>query len=98
MERTFAVTGGTTDPFPSTQDFIRKGHLLEKDTPIFATSKAPIAYVGKYNATDERETEMMAARWRVFTLSHQIPESQQRDMPPCPHCFAELVLLGEDMQ
>ena len=59
--------------FPAPKTSYAKDILLEKDTPIFATSKAPIAYVGKYNATDERETEMTAARWRVFTFVIKYP-------------------------
>ena len=41
---------------------------------------------------DDRETEMMAVRWRVFGLHPQIPESEQRNITPCGRCFAELIL------
>ena len=84
--------------FPGTKTSYTKGILREKNNAIFTTSKAPIAFVAKYDAAYERENEMMAAHLRAFTFSHQIPKSQQRNMPPCPHCSAELVLLGEDMQ
>ena len=32
---------------------------INKDLPIFATSKSKIEYVGKHNTRDERETKMM---------------------------------------
>ena len=84
--------------FPAPKTSYAKDILLERDTPIFATSKAQIVYVGKYNSSDERETEMMAARWKVFQFTHQIPQSEQIELPSCARCFSELVMLGEDMQ
>ena len=41
--------------FPAPKTTYAKDIYLEQDTPIFATSKAPITYIGKYNATDDRE-------------------------------------------
>ncbi len=70
--------------------------LFDKDTPIFATSKAPITFIGKFNTTDAIENEMMDARWKTFAFTHQIPESEQKRLPRCKRCFAELVLLGDD--
>ena len=64
--------------------------------PIFATSKGPIEYIGKYNVRDDRETDMMSSRWNVFTFNHQIPLNETKDMPACPHCFTTLVMLGEE--
>jgi hypothetical protein len=52
--------------------------------------------VGKFNSSDERETEMMAIRWKVIEFKHQIPESEQKQASPCTRCFAELALLGEE--
>ncbi len=83
--------------FPAPKTTYAKDIFLQKDTPIFATSKSPITYIGKYNAIDERENEMMAARWKVFTFSHQIPQEQQKDLSPCGKCFSKLVLLGYDL-
>ena len=68
----------------------------ENTIPFFATSKAAIEYIGKYNSRDERETDMMSSRWNTFAFKHQIPHSEAKDMPPCPHCFAELVMLGAE--
>ena len=69
--------------------------LLVADTPVFATSKHRLTYV-RGGSVDERETEMMAVRWNVFTLTHQISADQQVDMKPCPHCFASLVCDGQN--
>ena len=33
---------------------------------IFATGKAEIKYIGKFNTTDEFENEMMSVRWRLL--------------------------------
>ena len=63
---------------------------------FFATGKAAIEYIGKYNFRDERETDMMSSRWNTFTFKHQIPHSEAKEMPPCPQCFAELVMLGAE--
>ena len=60
----------------------------------FATSKAPIKCVGKFNLQDERETDMMASRWQMFSFNHQI--ENPRVINPCSRCFAELILLGTE--
>ena len=67
----------------------------DHDVPIFATGKSRITYVGRYQSTDERETEMMSVRWKVYELFQQIPEHEQKNIPPCGKCFAQLVFLGE---
>ena len=68
---------------------------ITTDVPIFATGKACISYVGRFNSTDERENEMMAVRWKVFDFTHRIAEKDQKTVPPCSKCFAELVLSGQ---
>ena len=64
----------------------------ENTMPFFATSKSAIEYVGKYNNRDDRESDMMASRWRMFTFDKRIASPQHFD--PCPRCFAELLALG----
>ena len=61
-----------------------------KDTPIFCTTKEKLVYV-RGGVMDERETEMMRVRWKIFNFHVQIPCSQQVDILPCPRCFAELL-------
>lgn len=63
---------------------------------IFATSKEAIKYAGKFGIPDERENDMMAVRWHMFTFYHEIKNI--RIIDPCPRCFAELVLLGADAE
>ena len=71
--------------------------LRENTIPFSATSKRPIEYFGKYNMRDERETEMMASRWKVFTFHAQIPSEKVKNLVPCPHCFATLTMQGSEM-
>ena len=63
---------------------------------IFATGKAPIEYTGRYHTWDERESDAMATRWKVFTFHDQIPMSQAKHVPPCPHCFCKLAISGSE--
>ena len=64
---------------------------FSKDTPIFATAKAPISFV-KGSIIDDRETEMMGVRWRFFTFRHQFDIHCQKTVPSCSHCFATMLL------
>ena len=68
-----------------------KDLVLDKDTPIFCTSSTRIRYVSQ-GAINERETEMMEVRWKVFPFYKQIPEGRQREITPCGTCFAHLIL------
>ena len=65
--------------------------LFQKDTPIFATAKAPITFV-KNGLLDERETEMMTVRWDIFTFRNEIPLDRRKVVHICRHCFASLLL------
>ena len=68
-----------------------KDIVFDKDTPIFGTSKHELVFV-RGGVVDERETEMMKVRWRIFRLSRQILQQDQKAVPPCGKCFARLVL------
>lgn len=81
--------------FPAPKNHRAKDVLLERDVPVFATSKSEIKHVGKYNKECETETEMMSVRWKVFQFHKQIPMSETKDIVPCPRCFSNLVLFGE---
>lgn len=80
---------------PAPKNLHSRDICIDNDIPIFATSSAPIVYYGRNGQIDERETEMMSVRWRVFELNRNIPQAEQKDVSPCPRCFAELVLLDE---
>ena len=45
--------------------------VISTDVTIFGTSKSSIKHRGPYNASDDRETEMMAARWKNYEFRHQ---------------------------
>ena len=87
------VLEGDTVHFPTPKNQMSKDIVLEKDTPFFATSDAPLVLIND-GSIDRVNTEMMNVRWRMFKLHKQIPRDEQRDINPCGHCFAEL-LLGE---
>lgn len=87
---------GQTLHLPAPKSHYSKDILFDRDTPIFATSKERITFLGKYNLPDERETEMMNSRWRVFNFHHQIAEEHQKDIPVCSRCFAQLIMFGEE--
>ena len=64
---------------------------FSRDTPVFATAKAPISFV-KSSVIDDRETEMTTVRWRFFYFKYQFSVHEQRSITPCGHCFARLLL------
>ena len=88
---------GQTLHLPTPKTHFAKDIIFERDTPIFARNKEPVVFMGKRGCIDDRETEMMTARWKVFTFSHQIPQSSQKEMPCGKRCFAELLMLGSDI-
>ena len=67
-----------------------KDILFTAQVPLFATSKDVITN------KDPGESEMMMCRWKVFKMSHQIPQQEAKDLAPCAKCFSKLVLLGEN--
>lgn len=76
---------------PAPKTHYSKDLQLSKDTPIFCTTKRPLVFV-KNGVIDDRESEMMAVRWKMFHFSCQIPENKQRRITPCGRCFAALIL------
>ena len=68
-----------------------KDVVRDKDTPIFANGKHTLVYI-KNGYIDEKETEMMAIRWKVFYFNHQINEAEQHETPACGRCFAKFIL------
>ena len=67
-----------------------KDIVMDKDTPIFATSISRIRSYsnGKIN---ELETEMMEVRMKTFSFYNQFQQHEIKELPPCPKCFADLV-------
>ena len=82
-------------PAPKCHVLCQRYCVRRSDTPIFSTSKHQLVYV-KDGVVDERETEMMAVRWKMFNFNRQIPQDEQREIKPCAACFACLILEDYD--
>ena len=76
---------------PAPKTHYARDIVFERDTPIFCTGKQPIIYI-KNGVIDERESEMMAVRWKIFKFHVRIEERNQKEIPNCPKCFASFVL------
>ena len=76
---------------PAPKSHSPKDIALEKDTPIFCTGKQPFVYI-KNGVIDERETEMMSVRWKIFHLNVQIQKDVQKELRNCCKCFATFIL------
>ena len=87
---------GQTVNLPRPKNQFARDLLIDRSNTlaIFATIKGPIKYVGNFSLQDDRETDMMASRWEMFSFFHEI--EQPRVIKPCPRCFTEFVLLGAD--
>ena len=83
---------GETVKLPAPKNLYSQDVCIDGDVAIFATGKSPIVFKGPYNAVDRVEDDMMASRWKVFHLSHQFAEAEQKKVEPCSRCFADLVL------
>ena len=95
VERLPVTSRGTHCDLPAPKNQYSSDVCIDTDVPIFATLSNPIVYYGRNGQIDERETEMMSVRWRVFEFTRKIPQEEQKDLPPCPRCFGELVFLDE---
>lgn len=82
---------GDTVHLPAPKSFSSRDIEFKKDTPFFATSDAPLVMI-KGRSIDKANTDMMNVRWRFFNLWRQIPEEQQKHLPPCPRCFARFIV------
>jgi hypothetical protein len=69
---------------------------LTSDIPFFATSVAPITFVGKCSDPDG-EDAMMGTRWNELKFTYSIPTDEQLKFPPCCRCFAQLVMMGVEL-
>ena len=76
---------------PAPKCHYTKDILFTNDTPIFCTGKQEISFI-KCGYIDERETEMMRVRRKMFSLTSQIPEHEQKIIAPCSRCFSTFIL------
>lgn len=67
----------------------------EHRIPFF--SKSSIEYFGKYNIWDDRETEMMASRWKLFTFHAKILSKKVNKTGAISHCFDTLTMQCSDI-
>lgn len=82
---------GDTVHLPAPKNFSKQDIEFTKDTPFFATADAPLVLV-KGGFVDHANTQMMEVRWRCFNFWRQIPQEKQQIVPPCPRCFARLII------
>ena len=85
------VLEGDTVHFPAPKNLMSKDIVLDKDTPFFATSDAPLALINGVTI-DRVNTEMMHVRWNMFQLYWQIPREKQKELKACCSCFAKLII------
>ena len=83
---------GETVKLPAPKTIYSEDIVISIHVAIFAISTSPIKHRGPYNASDDRETEMMSARWKNYEFDHQYSPLEQKHLPPCPpRYFAKLV-------
>ena len=82
---------GQTVHLPAPKSHYAQDIVFDSDTPVFCTGKQELQYI-RGQVLDERETEMMRVRWRHFMFYAQIQQNEQRNVPPCPRCFAAFIL------
>ena len=76
---------GHTVLLPTPKIYFASDICIDKDTPVFGTSKNVIKFIGKCNTTDKIENDMMAERWHVFTYIHRaVGKGAQRGASPPP--------------
>ena len=83
---------------PAPKNHFARDIRMDRDSPIFATWLEEIKFLGNHNSKDVREDEMMASRWKVFKFFYRIEEVDVEEAEPCPKCFVELVMLGNEEQ
>ena len=80
---------------PAPKTHYAKDIVFDKDTPIFCTGKQPIIYI-KSGVIDQRETDMMSVRWKIFHFNVRIDKQNQKEIPKCTKCFARFILEGNN--
>lgn len=78
---------------PAPKNHFARDVCIKNDIPILATGKSAVRHMER-NISDDRETEMMEIRWKVFKFTVRIRDEDVKEIPVCLKCFADLVLLG----
>ena len=82
---------GDTIHLPTPKNICSQDLELNKDTPFFTTSDAPLVLI-KAGAIDSLNTRMMSVRLRFYHFWNQIPQEEQQESIPCGRCFATFIL------
>lgn len=85
---------GETVKLPAPKNLYEGDVVIDKDVAIFATSKAPITYIGPYNTTNRDEDAMLMVCWNIINFKHQFTEEEKKKAKACGRCFAELALMA----
>ena len=65
------LEGKTVEP-PAPKNIYSEDIVISTDVAIFVTRKTSIKHRGSSSAIEDRETEIMAARWKNYEFRHQI--------------------------
>ena len=69
---------GETLKLPAPKNIYSEDIVISTDVAIFATSKSSIKHRDPYSASDDRETKIMAARWKNYEFRHQFSPQEQK--------------------
>ena len=79
-----------TVKLPAPKNIYSEDIVISTDVAIFAASKSPIKQRGSYNASDDREIEMMIARWRNYEFRQQFSPQEQKKSACLPKMFCKI--------
>ena len=83
---------GETVTFPTPKNHTAENIVITSDNniPIFANARGRIEFK-RYSEHFEAETNMMNSRWKIIEFTHQFPEKDIIEIPPCARCFCDLI-------
>ena len=81
---------GETVKLPAAKNIYSEDIVISTNVAIFWTSNNPIKHRGSYNRTDDRETEMMAARWKNYEFREQFFSTRARKSASFPKMFCKI--------
>ena len=82
---------GETVKLPAPKNIYCEDIVISIDVAIFATSKSFIKHRDPCNASDDRETDTMAARWENDGFRQHFSPQEQKNLTPCQRLFEKLV-------